>query len=388
MKIIRFTTCILLGFLSMGMVQAINVKVRVLSEYNVKSVVFRTEAGQYMLLCDNSRVFEEDLKPGEAVTLSLYDNQIRVEKGIELIGTYSQVDMIGTRYSNVFSLQLPQWSKRRSYEERLSVSVKQGMLLINRIDLERYVAGVVQSEVFGSSNDVEFFKIQATAARTYCLANLNRHLKEGYNMCDAVHCQSYKGKCTEADILRGTFETYGDVIVDSNNHLITPAYHSNSGGMTVDAGDIWQRSVPYLQARVDSFSMDARNYMWEKCIPTDQWTAFFVSNYGSSYRSAEKQQIIRHLSQPQRMAYWVIGKDTVPTKNIRNHFKLRSSYFSVQPQEGGDSVCLSGRGYGHGVGLSQEGAIQMVRSGYGFQEILQFYYRNVHIVKYTDIINF
>jgi stage II sporulation protein D len=371
-----------------GVVRAINIKVRVLSEYNVSAVDFRTEAGQYMLLCDNARVFEEDLKPGEAITLSLYDNRIRVEKGIELIGTYAQVDLIGTRYSNVFSLQSSQLSRKRIYEERLSVTIRNGLLLVNRIDLEKYVAGVVQSEVFGSSNDVEFFKIQATAARTYCLANLNRHLKEGYNMCDAVHCQSYKGKCTEADILRGTFETYGDVIVDSLRHLITPAYHSNSGGMTVDAGDIWQRSVPYLQARVDSFSMDARNYRWEKNIPIDQWTAFFVSNYGTSYRLAEKQQKILHLSQPQRMAYWVVDRDTIPTKQLRNYFKLRSSYFSVRPQEGGDSVCLSGKGYGHGVGLSQEGAIQMVRNGYGFQEILQFYYRNVQIVKYTDIIGF
>ena len=373
---------------TMGAAQAINIKVRVLSEFNVKSVAFHVMAGQYMLLCDNARIFEEDLKAGESVTISVYDGQIRVEKGIELLGAYAQVDFIGTRYSNVFSLQSPQAGKKRTYEERLSASVQHGMLLINRVDLEKYVAGVVQSEVFGSSNDVEFFKIQATAARTYCLANLNRHLKEGYNMCDAVHCQSYKGKCTEADILRGTFETYGDVIVDSSYHLITPAYHSNSGGMTVDAGDIWQRSVPYLQARVDSFSMNARNYLWEKRISSEQWTSFFVSKYGPSYRNSDKQQKIRNLSQPQRMAYWVVDRDTIPTKLLRNHFKLRSSYFSVHLQEGGDSVCLSGKGYGHGVGLSQEGAIQMVRSGYGFQEILQFYYQNVQIVKYADIINF
>jgi stage II sporulation protein D len=128
--------------------------------------------------------------------------------------------------------------------------------------------------------------------------------------------------------------------------------------------------------------------LWEKRISSEQWTSFFVSKYGPSYRNSDKQQKIRNLSQPQRMAYWVVDRDTIPTKLLRNHFKLRSSYFSVHPQEGGDSVCLSGKGYGHGVGLSQEGAIQMVRSGYGFQEILQFYYQNVQIVKYADIINF
>lgn len=380
--------CCLLCAACLGRSYAINIKVRVLSEYNVKSVAFQVVAGQYMLLCDNVRIFEEDLKAGESVSISVYDGQIRVEKGIELIGAYNQVDFIGTRYSNVFSLQSPQVGKKRTYEERLSASVQHGMLLINRVDLEKYVAGVVQSEVFGSSNDVEFFKIQAIAARTYSLANLNRHLKEGYNMCDAVHCQSYKGKCTEADILRATFETYGDVIVDSLNRLITPAYHSNSGGMTVDAKDIWQRSAPYLQAKVDSFSMNARNYTWEKKIATDQWTAYFVSHYGNSYRLPEKQQQIQNLSQPQRMAYWVVDRDTIATKGLRTHFHLRSTYFSVRPTAGKDSVCLSGKGYGHGVGLSQEGAIQMVRLGYGCQEILRFYYDNVSIVKYSDILTF
>ena len=168
MKLMRsLLLCLLLSLMWTENVQAINIKVRILSEFNVKSFDFKTVAGQYMLLCDNARVFEEDLKPGEAITISLHDSQIRVDKGLELIGTYAQVDLIGTRYSNVFSVQSPQAGKKRVYEERLSVSVHHGMLLINRIDLEKYVAGVVQSEVFGSSNDVEFFKIQATAARTY-----------------------------------------------------------------------------------------------------------------------------------------------------------------------------------------------------------------------------
>ncbi len=369
--------------------EAINIKVRILSESNVKTVRFNVVAGQYMLLCDNAKAITDDLKAGESVSLSVFDGKVRVERGIELLGTYSQVDLIGTRYSNVFSLQSPQAGKKRTYEERLSVTVHRDQLIfINRLDLEKYVAGVVQSEVFGSSQDVEFFKIQAIAARTYCLANLNRHLRDGYNMCDAVHCQSYKGKCTDADILRGVFETYGDVIVDSTMHLITPAYHSNSGGMTVDAGDIWLRAVPYLKAKVDTFSVNSRNYQWVKTISLSQWTDFFVSNYGSSYRSLEKQVIIQNLSQPQRLAYWVVDDDTIPTKNLRTHFQLRSAYFSVHLTEGRDSVRLNGKGYGHGVGLSQEGAIRMVQLGYGCQDILQFYYNNVRIVKYTDMIDF
>lgn len=365
-------------------------KVRILAErMDVKTIDFKVVSGKYMLLCDNEKVLNEDLNPDEALTLSLYNGQIRIERGIEFIGAYNQIDFIGTCYSNVFSLaQSGKKALKRTYEENLSVSCPGFLLFINRIDLEKYVAGVVQSEVFGSSKDVEFFKIQAIAARTYCLANINRHIRNGYNLCDAVHCQAYHGKCTDADILRGTFETYGDVIVDSLNHLITPAYHSNSGGMTVDAGDIWQRSVPYLQAKVDTFSINAKNYRWEKKIPLNQWTSFFVSRYGSLYNSEEKQTIIQNLSQPQRMPSWIVGNDTIFTKFIRLHFHLRSSYFSVKLNDSRDTVCLSGKGYGHGVGLSQEGAIKMVQLGYSCEDILKFYYDRTKIVKYSDIIDF
>ena len=116
--------------------EAINIKVRILSESNVKTVRFNVVAGQYMLLCDNAKAITDDLKAGESVSLSFFDGKVRVERGIELLGTYSQVDLIGTRYSNVFSLQSPQAGKKRTYEVRLSVTVHRDQLIfINRLDL-------------------------------------------------------------------------------------------------------------------------------------------------------------------------------------------------------------------------------------------------------------
>lgn len=365
---------------------AVDIKVRVLSEYAVKSVDVKVVSGSYMVLCNNVKVFVEDLSPNEAITLTFHNNQIRVEKGIEFIGVYTNIEFIGKKYNNVFSLSSPQIDRKRSYEEHLIVSVRKEMICVNRIDLEKYVAGVVQSEVFGSSEDIEFFKIQATASRTYCLANLNRHLKEGFNLCDAVHCQSYKGRCKNSDILRGTFESFCDVIVDSTNKLISTAYHSNSGGMTEDAKNIWQVHVPYLTSIVDTFSIGAKNYQWEKAIPKQQWINFFVSNYGGKYNTPEMQEIIFNFKQQERIAKWIIDKDTIPTKNIREYFTLRSSFFSVEMAN--DTVYLHGKGYGHGVGLSQEGAIKMVKLGYSSIDILRFYYNNVNIIKYTEIIDF
>ena len=365
---------------------AMDLKVRVLSDYKVKSVDVKVVSGKYMMLCNNLKVFVEDLSPDEAITLTFHDNQIRVEKGIELIGTYTYIEFIGKKYNNVLSLNSPQIDKKRSYEEHLIVIARNDMILINRIDLEKYIAGVVQSEVFGSSEEVEFFKIQATVSRTYALANINRHSKDGYNLCDGVHCQSYKGRCSNPDILRGTFESFSDVIVDSTNKLISPAYHSNSGGMTEDAKSIWQIKVPYLRSIVDTFSIGAKNYQWEKSIPKQQWINYFVLKYGDEYRNSETQETIFNFKQNQRIAKWIVGNDTIPTKNIREYFNLRSSFFSVDLKN--DTIYIHGKGYGHGVGLSQEGAIQMVKKGYSYIDILRFYYSNIHIVKYTEIIDF
>ena len=377
----------LILFLIIPSLYSVNIKVRVLSEYKVKSVDVKIASGKYMILCNNVKVFVEDLSPDEALTLTLHNNQIRVEKGIELIGTYNFIEFVGKKYNNIFCLNSSQIDRKRIYEEHLTVVANgNDMVFVNRIDLEKYVAGVVQSEVFGSSEDVEFFKIQATASRTYALANINRHLKEGYNLCDAVHCQAYKGKCTKPDILRGTFESFSDVIVDSSNKLITAAYHSNSGGMTEDAHNIWQAKVPYLRSIIDSFSVGAKNYEWGKNIPKQQWINYFISKYGENYKKPEIQEEIFNFTQNERIAKWVIGEDTIPTKNIREYFSLRSSFFSVELAN--DTVYLHGKGYGHGVGLSQEGAIQMVKKGYSYIDILQFYYSQTQVVKYTEIIDF
>ena len=65
--------------------------------------------------------------------------------------------------------------------------------------------------------------------------------------------------------------------------------------------------------------------------------------------------------------------------HLRRDFKLRSTYFCVEEQS--DSVKISGRGFGHGVGLSQEGAMKMAETGIPYTEILHFYYTDVHLVK-------
>jgi stage II sporulation protein D len=367
----------------------LNIKINLLSEYPLSKVDVNVLSGAYSVLCDNKKVFSSDLTTGSAITLTYFEKKIRMEKGLELIGFFSDIEFMGAKYNNVFSLKTTSLSKDRVYEDNLKIKPhlsEAELVLMNTIGLEKYISGVVQSEVFGSSDEVEFLKIQAIASRTYCLANLKRHLAQGYNLCDGIHCQAYKGRCTQADVLRATYESFSDVIIDSSNRLISTAYHSNSGGMTESAGNVWQKDIPYLRSVKDTFSVGARNYQWEKIIPKKQWIHYFSTHYGSKYTQPEYVEKIVNFEQEQRIPKWVIDADTILTKDIRTFFKLRSSYFSVQLK--GENVVLNGKGYGHGVGLSQEGAIEMVRRGYSPTEIFRFYYQDVRVVKYTEFIDF
>jgi stage II sporulation protein D len=364
----------------------LDIKIKLFQDFEVESCVLQVETGKYAILGDNVKILPADLETSALLTITAFEGKIKIEKGVQFLGTFSSVEFLGTKYTNNFSLKIAEIPVKRVYEENLSVRINNGLLtIINNISLEKYVAGVVQSEVFGSSNDLEFFKIQAIVSRTYCLANLNRHLAQGANLCDGTHCQSYKGKCTQPNILRAAYETFCDVVVDTANRLVSTAYHSNSGGMTESALNVWGKDMPYLQAIKDTFSLRARNARWEKTIPKNAWTEFFVKNYGDKYTQAPLQSQIMKFEPDTRQAYWIIDADTIPTKDIRMYFKLRSSFFTVAPK--GDAVVLHGRGYGHGVGLSQEGAIEMVKQGYGAADILKFYYIGTNVIKYTDIID-
>jgi stage II sporulation protein D len=86
--------------------------------------------------------------------------------------------------------------------------------------------------------------------------------------------------------------------------------------------------------------------------------------------------------QPSRMQEYTTGTFKLPLNVIRNELKLRSAWFSVKAE--GDSLRLSGRGYGHGIGLCQEGAMVMAAQGISYSDIISFYFPGVRIISISD----
>jgi len=157
-------------------------------------------------------------------------------------------------------------------------------------------------------------------------------------------------------------------------------FHSNSGGETQSAENIWLNGESYLIPVLDPFSIDQPNARWERTIPAGSWFSYLESK-GITVR--EKPDTIAFESnQRHRMKYYIIGEDSLEYNRIREDWDLRSTFFSLIYNKG--FFIFKGKGYGHGVGLSQEGAMNMARKGYHFTEILNFYYHNIRIVNYRD----
>ena len=351
--------------------QRLNIKL--LSDQNLKSFIFSPAVGKYQLYSDS--ILITTLKKNDVINLSLINDSILVKSIDEIFGTFKSVKLIGIAKSNYAKLKCvnPQLAQKL-YDDDLFVTIQHNRLsLINNVELESYVAGVVESEG-GQKADIEYYKTQAVLCRTYALENFNRHVLDGYNLCDDVHCQAYKSKSlSNFDIPEATLHTKGLVIVDSTLNLITAGFHSNCGGQTVNSEEVWLNSKSYLISIKDTFCLKQRNANWTKTIPFNKWKQYLLDN---GINPSEKDNY--SFSQYSRKQYMTFDNDSIPLRKIRGDWNLRSTFFNVKKV--GDEIVINGKGYGHGVGLCQEGAMQMAKSGYDFKQIILFYYKDTHVV--------
>lgn len=354
--------------------------VKIFSQYNIKSLSFMPLIGKYSVECDENPIYETN--KNDIFTISIEKNKIRLKKNLQDLGLFNSIEFNGEGLKNIFKIK-PSNSdiKERIYDDDLLITADRGYLkIINNVDIEHYVAGVVQSEILGSCDSLEFFKIQALISRTYAINNMMKHYKDGYNLCDDVHCQVYKSRCNKYPILMATTLTSGDVIVDKNKRMISASFCSNSGGETINSEDLWSIPTTYLKAVKDTFSNGMRNSVWEFKMPAKDWLKYLKDNFKYDTDDSSMYNKAINFEQNTRKIYFA---DSIPLKNIRRDLGLKSTFFSVSKQ--GDNVILKGKGYGHGVGLSQEGAIKMVKYKYKAEEIIRFYYKDVDIINYQEI---
>lgn len=320
-----------------------------------------------------------------AIYASLRNDKIWLSNEHGQIGSYERITVQGSDSLAVIRLRptSPQIeTEARNYEKLILMTADIDRIkMINQIDEEQYIAGVVEAEA-GHGHTQEFYKAKTIICRTYLYGNIERHQDEGFHLCDEVHCQVYKGQYKNHNIMQAVVETRNIIITAVNDSTpILATYHSNCGGQTESAQNVWRSSLPYLTPVIDPYCTSSPNARWQRTISLNDWNAYMTRN---GLTTVPNVGINFNFQQTQRELNYNVNNITIPLRQMRIDWQLRSAFFSISVE--GDNVVLRGRGYGHGVGLCQEGAIEMGRRGFNYEDIINFYYNNIRLYKIKPLL--
>lgn len=264
------------------------------------------------------------------------------------------------------------WIGDRWYRGRTQlVPTSKGLTAVNHVDIEQYLYSVLGSEM-SPSWPLEALKAQAVAARSYALHQRSRARNPLYDLGNTTTWQVYKGLASEALSTQQAVNATSGQVMTYDGEIILAVFHSASGGHTENVEDIWKSPfIPYLRGVVD----------YDQSAPVFEWTKSFsrreisgkISGVGSIVsmtpeRTTPQGRIVTMLVEGDR------GQKRVSGNDLRSALGLRSTLFVVNPTTNGFEI--RGRGYGHGLGMSQWGARNLATQGINYQQILTHYYPN------------
>lgn len=291
------------------------------------------------------------------------------------------------------------------------------IVLVNHIFIETYLYGVVPSEM-PNSWPVEALKSQAVTARTYALRSQSANRASFADLCDTQMSQVYRGfNPALTNSIQAVDQTAGLVLMHGGS-LAATFYSSSNGGVTEASSNVWsgRGSIPYSMVMQDPF--DARNTLnqhafWTVEIPKTSVPAVVNTGFATEiaallaslgYSSNLSDIMVREIrninvSPPNESGRVSLAHVTVVLEAVRQSDRtreivertfvfersgvrralgLRSLLFTMQ--DTGDRFIFSGRGFGHGVGMSQFGAQQKALENHTFEQILAFYFPGTQLI--------
>jgi len=262
-----------------------------------------------------------------------------------------------------------------------------GFSVLNRVDLEEYVKGVVPAEV-SSTWHPEMLKAQAVAARTYALYQQMLSATREYDVAATVQDQVYRGKQgIDAGILRAVEETRG-LVITYQDAPIYAAFSSTAAGLTEDAMNVWSKDYPYLKGVECPFDLMSPYYQWKSSfniVTLEQGLrqqGFTVGSIATmtplSFSRGGRVATLRILHSGGELV--LRGEEL---RKAVGYTIIPSTQFAIESI--GRDVVLSGFGAGHAVGMCQWGAKELAELGYPFTTILQYYYPGTELQPMTLI---
>ena len=288
---------------------------------------------------------------------------------------------------------------------------------VNTLGMEQYLYSVVMQELGGYAPDVEALKAQAVACRNFAYRRLANPRTSTYDILSGTSDQAYGGYTGErydmvvGERVRNAVDSTSGMVMYYDGELVEATYSANAGGATEDVENVWGGSRPYLKG-VDSpwdaypFIGDAGTYTSLKFPTGYEWT--YTISFADLKKKVSSVGDILNVKVSHDGCYsgyaktvtveGTSGSKTYTGPQFRSLLGLRSSQFdavigqSIAANQGfslqyigfdtfssvfrvsGNVLTLYGKGYGHGVGMSQWSACVMAERGYDYMEILNYFY--------------
>jgi len=367
---------------------------------------------------DKKRIQIIDNTTGQLIFLLNSEEKVKITPK-EVQGKVSSLSYKGKKYRGSMTMQS---------------LAESNVTLINELSFDQYLYSVVPSEMPAAWH-IEALKAQAVASRNYALATMGRHNGYGFDLCSTEHCQAYNGlekeniNSTEAvNATKGRIITY-------NGDLITTYFHSSSGGQTENSENLWGTKTDYIRGVDDKYSLGSPHDNWsldmdraaikEKLargnIDLGEITDISileVSQYGrvtkleikgtKETRVFEREKIRNIIGTTTLKSIWytlktdadifvrgsllgasesgrassmyvvsAAGKTKVssPVNKVSIKGISSSKAYNMIP----NTYTFDGKGFGHGLGMSQYGAKGMAEAGNNYQQILEYYYQGAKV---------
>ena len=256
---------------------------------------------------------------------------------------------------------------------------------IEEIPFEEYIVGVLAGEM-PIYFEKEAFKAQAVAARSYALKRMDYNSENEYDVVDSIMNQVYLDNeylknawgekyITNINKLREVVNETSGEYLEYNGEVIDAMFFSTSNGYTEDSITVFNIDLPYLQSVKSAWDEDTSSaFRASKVISAST----FYSTLGLSYSDVLNVKVIRRSSTNRIIDISINGND-FSGRDLYNKLGLKSTDFSLKQE--GDNIIINTTGYGHGVGMSQYGALGMAKEGYTYKDILSYYYSGTTIKK-------
>ena len=286
--------------------------------------------------------------------------------------------------------------------------------LVQKLSFNDYLRGVLPFEI-GSDAPMEALKAQAIIARTWAIYNSDRFKSDNYHLCITTQCQVYKPSLNNNLNIENAIRETTNMIMTYNGNPVNAFYHASNGGISAPASESWEmKDYPYFLTKYDfigegnnkfnsfnknekslrNFIFDKNNkylgskhylFRWTKKIASTQ-IINLINKQNSSFqkdktidlkiieRGKSGRVIKLEIRQSGRLEPLILNKD-----DIRKHLKFLPSNLFIIDKINDDFWVFTGGGFGHGVGLSQSGAIEMANLGFNYKRILDHYYEGANI---------